>query len=129
VKAVDTDVVVRFITQDDPGQSQQAAQCVAQGVFVSESVLMETEWVLRSVARWDRKRVNDALSIFLAVESVAIARPAALAWALDRHRDGADWADMLHLIAARGHDAFVSFDRRLPKRVGSAPPVPVEVLK
>jgi predicted nucleic-acid-binding protein len=129
VKAVDTNVVVRFITRDDPDQSQQAAECVAQGVFVSESVLMETEWVLRSVARWERERVNDALSIFLAVESVASARPEDLAWALDRHRDGADWADMLHLIAARGHDAFVSFDSKLPNQIGSAPPVPVQILK
>lgn len=129
MKAVDTNVVARFIMQDDPVQSQQAAECVAQGVFVSESVLMETEWVLRSVTLWERMRINDALSTFLAVEAVAVARPADLAWALDRHRDGADWADMLHLIAARGHDAFVSFDRKLPKRVGSEPPVPVQVLK
>lgn len=127
MKAVDTNVVARFILQDDPVQSQQAVECIAQGVFVSESVLMETEWVLRSVALWKRARVNDALSIFLAVESVAVARPADLAWALDRHRGGADWADMLHLIAVRGHDAFLTFEKNL--RAGKDAPVPVEVLR
>jgi predicted nucleic-acid-binding protein len=127
VKAVDTNVVARFIMGDDPIQSPQAAECIARGVFVSEGVLMETEWVLRAVAGWDRMRVNEALATLLALENVAVARPGDLAWALDRHRDGADWADMLHLIATRGYDAFVTFEKNL--REGSQPPVPVEHLK
>lgn len=129
MRAVDTNVVARFIMRDDPVQSRQAVECIAGGVFVSEGVLMETEWVLRSVARWERMKVNDALSTFLAVEAVAVARPDDLAWALDRHRRGGDWADMLHLIAARGHDAFVTFDTTLADRAGSEPPLPVELLK
>jgi predicted nucleic-acid-binding protein len=129
VNAIDTNVVLRVILWDDPVQSPVATACVEAGVFVSDGVLMETEWVLRSQVKWRRIQVNDALKAFLALATVSIAQPERIAWALDRHRRGADWADMLHLIAARGNHAFITFDADVGKYAGNEPPVPVQVLK
>lgn len=129
MKAVDANVVLRYVLWDDAIQSPLAAECISHGAFVTEGVLMETEWTLRRRSGWDRKQVNDALSAFLALDKVAVAQPNGLAWALDRHRRGADWADMLHLLAARGNDAFSTFDTDIPKQAGRQPPVLVEVLK
>jgi hypothetical protein len=88
---------------------------------------MESEWVLRSLAGYGRIEINDALSAFVALESVTVAHPKQIDWALDRHRRGADWADMLHVIASTGQDAFLTFEKKL--RAGNEPPVPVELLQ
>lgn len=129
MKAIDANVVLRVILWDDAVQSPLAAACIGQGVFVSDGVLLETEWTLRRRSGWDRTEINDALTGFLALDTVTVAQPNHLAWALDRHRRGADWADMLHLIAARGNDAFSTFDTNIPKQAGNQPPLPVELLK
>lgn len=127
MKAIDTNLVLRFILWDDPLQSPVAAACIAEGVFVSDGVLMETGWVLKHVG-WKRAQVNKALKSFLAIEQVSVAQPDRLLWALERHLGGADWADMLHLIAARGHDTFATFDDEVAKRAGADAPVPVTTL-
>ena len=127
MKSVDTNIVLRVILQDDPVQTPVAVACVEEGVFVSDGVLMEAEWVLRSLGRYERTEINDALAAFVALETVTVAHAERLHWALDRHRRGADWADMLHVIASAGHDAFLTFERRL--RAGSETPVPVRILK
>ena len=49
MKALDTNVVVRYLTGDDPAQAARARAAVDAGpVFVPVTVLLESEWVLRS---------------------------------------------------------------------------------
>jgi predicted nucleic-acid-binding protein len=127
--AVDTNVVVRFLTRDEPKQSALAADCVAEGVFVSDTVLIETEWVLRHAFGWRRARINHALRTFLAIEQVSVSQRDHLLWALDRHREGADLADMVHLVAARGQAAFATLDRKLARLSAETAPLPVRLLQ
>jgi predicted nucleic-acid-binding protein len=47
-------------------------------------------------------------------------------WAIERFAAGADFADMIHIVAARGAVAFVSFESRLSKLAGTASPMPIE---
>ena len=126
--AVDTNVIIRIITADDPLQTPVARALVARGVFISHSVLMETEWVLRSYYRWERGDIAETFDDLLNLEGVHVLHEDALFWALDRYRLGADWADMLHLIACRGTESFHTFDRSLVGDAGDAAPVPIEVL-
>jgi predicted nucleic-acid-binding protein len=128
MKAVDTNVILRFLTADDPRQTAAATKCIGAGVFVSHSVLIETECVLRSGYGWTAARINGQLTDFVAMQCVEMDQIDALHWALERHLLGADWADMLHLIAASAHDAFVTFDAKLAKRAGDAP-LPITVLR
>lgn len=127
MKAVDTNIILRFLTLDDPDQASLATDCIRGGVYISHGVLMETEWALRSGYQWEAARINSELADLIAMECVEVDRADALRWALDRHRAGADWADMLHVIASTGYDAFVTFEKRL--REGTASPVPVERLR
>ncbi|MBI3706689.1 MAG: type II toxin-antitoxin system VapC family toxin, partial [Proteobacteria bacterium] len=47
--ALDTDVVVRFLVDDDHAQGRRARDLIARGgVVVGPTVLLEAEWVLRS---------------------------------------------------------------------------------
>lgn len=66
VLAVDTNVVVRLLTNDDPAQARRAAAFFADHeIFIAVTVLLETEWVLRhaydlersAILRLDRKSV------------------------------------------------------------------------
>lgn len=129
MRAIDTNVVLRFLTWDDEAQSGVAARCIEDGVFVPHSVLLETEWGLRSGYGWDRQRIGRAFNDFLAIDSVEADQIDALRWALDRFSGGADWADMLHLIASSGHSAFATFDRPLRKQAGGNAPIAIETLK
>jgi predicted nucleic-acid-binding protein len=128
VKAVDTNVVVRFLTRDDPVQTDLAVAALREPVFVTAGVLMETEWVLRSYYRWSRPRINSALRELLALETLSVGDEAALLWCLDRHEASADLADMLHLIASRHLAAFRTFDRQLTVVAGADAPVSIELI-
>ncbi len=122
--AVDTNVVIRFLTGDDPEQAQRARMLVAQQeVWVSLTVLLETEWVLRRLYRLKPALVAAALRRFAGLRTVTVENEQVLASALEWCERGIDFADALHLAAAEGCDGFVTFDAPLVKaahRIGVA---------
>ena len=112
--AVDTNVVVRYLTRDDAEQFAKASALIGgDDVYVCTTVLLDTEWVLRRGYRFSRQRVIAALAAFAGLPRVTLEDPALAATALDWTRHGMDFADALHLAKAQGCEAFVSFDQRL----------------
>ena len=74
--AVDTNVLVRFFTRDDPQQAERARRVVAHNeIFVSKTVLLETDWVLRRTYRYTREAVISTLRLLLSATSVSIEDP------------------------------------------------------
>jgi predicted nucleic-acid-binding protein len=129
VIAVDTNVLVRFLTRDDAAQATAAERLFAEAeILLLTSMLVETEWVLRASYRWPRSAINTALAGLVRLERVSIGHPMAVDWALARHAEGADLADMLHLVAASGADAFATFDQHIATAAGRSPPTPVQTL-
>lgn len=127
--AVDTNVLVRLLVGDHDAQTKAAEDLfAAETIFVSTTVVLEAEWVLRSRYRWPAARVNSVLQRFSALENVRFERAGGLAWALERHATGADFADMLHIDASRGSDAFVTFDKAAAAGAGPDTPTPVRLL-
>lgn len=113
MRAIDTNFVVRYLTGDDPDQSAKARAVVDGGaVFACTTVLLESEWVLRSVYGFAPEEVAAALRAFAGLPGVAVENPGLLAEALDRAEAGMDFADALHLGAAARCDAMLTFDRR-----------------
>lgn len=111
--AVDTNVVVRYLTRDDPQEAARSKQVVdGNEVFVATTVLLETEWVLRSSYRFTRSQIVEALRGFAALPSITLEDAAVAAKALDWTARGMDFADALHLASAGQCEAFVTFDRR-----------------
>ena len=112
--AVDTNVVVRYLTRDDAEQFARASALIGgEDVYASTTVLLETEWVLRRGYRFNRERAVAALAAFAGLPRVTLEDSALAAKALDWTRHGMDFADALHLAEAQGCEAFVSFDQRL----------------
>jgi predicted nucleic acid-binding protein len=119
--AVDTNLIVRYLTGDHPKQSAKARAVIdGADVFVSTTVVLETEWVLRSVYSYDPAQICAALRAFAGLPRVSLEDPALVATALDRAAHGLDFADALHLGRAEDCDAFITFDRRLIKSAQAA---------
>lgn len=127
MRAIDTNIVVRYLIGDEPGQAARARAVIETGnVFVSTTVLLECEWVLRSVYGFSRREVATALRAFAGLPGVTVENPALLAEALDRAESGMDFADALHLAAASNCEAMLTFDRRFIEAVGG---MPVDVME
>jgi predicted nucleic-acid-binding protein len=114
--AIDTDIVVRYLTGDHPEQSARARAMVDAGpVFVPVTVLLEAEWVLRSAYQLPAHDIARALRAFGGLPSVTFDDPLMVAEALDRAERGMDLADALHFGKASGCAGFVTFDQRFIK--------------
>jgi predicted nucleic-acid-binding protein len=116
---LDTNVLVRFLVQDDRVQFARAQRLLArearrgEPVLVSLLVLLETEWVLRSRYGLAKPEIADALSALLDSVELRVEDEAAVEQALFTWRDSrADFADCL--IGARnrrlGCAATATFD-------------------
>jgi predicted nucleic-acid-binding protein len=114
--AIDANLIVRYLTGDDPEQSRRARGLIdSEAVYVCTTALMETEWVLRSVYGYDAARLAKALRAFLGLPSVTVEEAKLAGQALDWMEGGMDFADALHLSKADGCEAFVSFDKRFAR--------------
>jgi predicted nucleic acid-binding protein len=116
VRAIDTNVIVRFLTGDDPAQAAKARKLIeAADLFVPTTVLLETEWVLRSAYDFAPSRIVAALTAFAGLPGIRLEDPPVAAQALAWMEAGVDFADALHLASARDCDGFFTFDRRLAR--------------
>jgi predicted nucleic-acid-binding protein len=113
VLAVDTNIIVRYLTADHPEQFAKASALIhGEDVYVCTTVLLETEWVLRRGYRFSRDQILGALTAIAGLPRINLEDAALAAKALDWMRSGLDFADALHLAKAQGCEAFVSFDQR-----------------
>jgi len=114
--AVDTNVLVRLIAQDDAAQVARAARLFQrEQVWIAKTVLLETEWVLRYVYGFMTKDITDALQGLAGLSAVHLEDPVAVNQALSWLDAGVDFADGLHLASCGDATRFASFDARLMK--------------
>jgi len=114
--AIDTNVVVRYLVDDDHAQYVRAERLVENTpVFVSNTVLLECEWVMRSGYGYEAPKFVEAIREFAGLPTVNLESPKLAATALIWHERGMDFADAMHLGRAGGCEAFVSFDKGLAK--------------
>lgn len=127
MRAIDTNVAVRFLTGDDRLQAQAARNAIKAGdIFIATTVLLETEWVLRSGYGFSAASIGAALRRLAGLSQVTVEAPVMLARALDWHESGMDFADALHLAQTEGCEVFLTFDRRLAKAAEGLSPIKVE---
>lgn len=117
--SIDTNVVVRFLVRDDLDQFRRVDKLIRENeVFVSLTVLLECEWVLRDAYDAPRLAVARALRDFGSLPTVVMEDPPRVSRALEWAASGMDFADALHLSGLANGEAFVSFDRKLAKIAG-----------
>jgi len=120
VAALDTNVLVRFLVQDDARQGAAAARLIRSGVeaggalFVPVTVVLELEWVLRSSFALPKPAVLQALFGLLGSFELAFESEGAVEVALGNYADSkADFADCLHaaLATMAGRQPLWTFDK------------------
>jgi len=115
--AVNTNVLVRFFVRDNAEQSARAAALIQQEeIWISKTVLLETEWVLRSLYGFSPQSVAEALRRLAGLGTVLLEDELAVAKALDWLSRGLDFADALHLASVGNAKQFATFDRKLAKQ-------------
>lgn len=112
--SIDTNIIVRALVGDNPQQSNKArAIFKANRVWVSTTVLLEVEWVLRSAYKLPKADVIASLTDLVGIANVTLQEPERVATALDWAVKGMDFADALHLAAIQSSDSFMTFDQQL----------------
>ena len=119
---LDTNVLVRYLTLDEPRQAEIATQViesattVGEPLFVSTVVMCEVVWVLERGYRFDRAQVEHAIDALLRTAQLHFREKDLLLAALADYRGGSgDFADYVigRDAAAEGCSRTVTFDRAL----------------
>jgi predicted nucleic-acid-binding protein len=134
MRALDTNVLARFFV-DDPDDAQAAKQrpaaiaALAERSFVSVTVLLELEWVMRGFYELPNRDISRVLRALASIEHITLEDRGAVLAAVDAFDQGLDFADALHLARSARASGFATFDQRLAKRAkGLALTPPVELL-
>jgi predicted nucleic-acid-binding protein len=127
VIAVDTNILVRFLTKDDKEQAELAYKMLRDHeVWVTKTVLLETEWVLRYSYEFSPHQIEAGLRALLGLSNLRVEEPAQVLGALPWYSGGMDFADALHLAGAQLRPLF-TFDQKFRKKAALlAPQAPVE---
>jgi predicted nucleic-acid-binding protein len=113
---VDTNILVRFIVNDGPTQSERVFRLFDEReVRVIATVLLECEWVLRSFYKFPSERVCEAFRLLLRMDSVFWDDVTAVVSAVAWHAAGMEFADALHLAQTRSEQTFATFYGDLAK--------------
>jgi predicted nucleic-acid-binding protein len=110
--AIDTNVLVRLLITEDDAQCAAARALVeSQRVLILRTVLLETEWVLRSRFHLARDLIHRFFAGLAETSGVEIEAESATRRAIDAYAKGVDFADALH--AASAAMPFHTFDKKL----------------
>jgi predicted nucleic-acid-binding protein len=131
VIALDTNILVRFLVEDDADQAEQARALLQRAVdtnsrcYVSDIVMCEIVWVLATSYKLRRADISQALGRLLRARNLSFSSSDQLARALESYSSGrGDFADYLIREHARasGCEAVVTFEGRLLKEPGFVAP-------
>jgi predicted nucleic-acid-binding protein len=115
--AVDTNVLIRFLVDDGSEHVAATRRVFSEGhVFVPLSVMLETEWVLRSNFGFKRSQICDAFDRLLGFTSIRIQEVSVIEMAIASCRKGMDFADALHLHSTADCNPFYTFDKNLIRK-------------
>ena len=123
MRAVDTNVLVRLITRDDPRQASSAESFIEKGAWVSVLALAEATWVLGTVYELTANDLIQTIEMLLNHRDLVLQDAETVTVALQRFRarPALGFTDCLMVELARkaGHLPLGTFDRNLAKIDGT----------
>ncbi len=123
---LDTNVWVRYLTNDDELQARRAMKLLerSEAVFMPKTVLLELEWVLRAAYRVKPTDIHRSLLQILGLPMVVAECAGQIAAALELYAQGYDFADALHLASSDTVQVIYTFDEQFARKGKHAlPPV------
>lgn len=123
---LDTNVLVRYLVQDDAAQAALATAAIsaltelAPG-WIAREVMVETVWVLERAYRLPKDQIADAIDGLLAARELIVEEADRVGLAAQRWRDGgAGFADQMIALAGQGAGCreTLTFDAKAAKIAG-----------
>lgn len=123
---IDTNILVRYFTQDDMVQSKMATEFLEEGLrvdtgYISLIVIAELAWTLTSVYKIEKIKLTEVMNKLLTAEELQIEEIEVFAFALRRfEKTAAQFTDLLIAVAARhaGCSETFTFDEGAAKKAG-----------
>jgi predicted nucleic-acid-binding protein len=117
VIAVDTNILVRLLTRDNEPEYKASHKLFTSAhIFIPDTVILETEWVLRYAYDLSPGDICDALRNVLGLANVSVNNASKIANAILWHEAGLDFADAFHLSLCQEHVAIKTFDKEFIKK-------------
>lgn len=117
VISLDTNVLVRLLTNDDKAQARKAIELFREHeIFITKTVCLETEWVLRYSYEIEKSDIIGAFEKLLGLKNVHIEDLFNVVQAFRWYKEGMDFADALHLAASAASTKMATFDRKFITR-------------
>ena len=115
--AVDTNLLVRLLTSDDPSQARRAAKIMeSDDIFIPKTVMLETEWVLRHAYGIEKINIIKGFQRLLGLRNVRVEDPDTVLQAISWYDSEFDFADALHLASSKRAKKFATFDSAVAKK-------------
>lgn len=123
---MDTNVLARYYVASSDALSQKQSEAArkllesGKALFISKTVVLELEWVLRGYYKCPQKDVHAVLSHLLSVSHIQLEDRVAVELALAALQDGFDFADAMHHASSRHCASMVTFDdKRFARRAST----------
>ena len=111
--SVDTNIIIRFLTRDDEKQYKKSFTIFnKQEIFISDTVILETEWVLRYAYKFLPKDISNAFKNLFGLRNVHLSNPTFIAQAIEWHKLGMDFSDAMHLTQCQQFEKLYTFDKK-----------------
>jgi predicted nucleic-acid-binding protein len=131
MNSLDTNVLARFFIDDtdDPQAMKQrpaAMLALTERSFISITVMLEFEWVMRGFYQMTRVEITNVFNALVGIAHITVEDRAEVLGAIDAYQQGLDFGDALHLAKSARCTKLVSFDKAFAKRakaLGLLPPV------
>ncbi len=109
--AIDTNILVRLLVGDQATQARASNRLfAAEAIFIPDTVLLETEWVLRAAYDLAPVDVCSALRQVCGLPNVQVSDARLVAQVIDWHEAGLDFADAFHLALSKEQESLKTFD-------------------
>lgn len=114
---IDTNLLVRVFTNDDKKQARYAENLIENNViFVSKSVLLETEWVLRFTYNLHKSIIHEAFAKLMGLPNITIEDPGCIIKTMQWYNQSFDFGDAMHLASSlQTADQFATLDKAFIK--------------
>ena len=115
--SVDTNLLVRILTNDDPIQARRALKILkSDEIYIPKTVILETEWVLRYAYEIGRSNIINGFQKLLGLPNVNVEDPDSIYQAISWYENKFDFADALHLASSRRCIGFATFESSFIKQ-------------
>ena len=115
--AVDTNILIRVLTKDDPVQATRAARLMEDNdIFIAKTIILETEWVLRFSYSFKPDDIRRAFKKVFGLPNVHLNNPEQMKTVLRLYKAGLDFADAMHLSTSLNQHTFFTFDKKFIQR-------------